>query len=102
MNKIVVDMVQMGEKYVVSNTENNMNALLNADYTKPTLIKLEYNVNGNAGIVGIISTKIQGFYTKDSANNDLDDSDSDESELDKCDFSEGMSAEFFRRNGGFW
>lgn len=74
MKEITIDTITNEDEYTVPKTEKNMLALMNADYTKPTLIVLE---DTEDDIVCVISTEVQGFYTDGDDDND-DNEDDDE------------------------
>lgn len=76
MKDITINTITNEDEYNVPKTEKNMRALMNADYTKPTLIVLE---DTDDDILGIISTEVESFYTErddDDGDNENDDENS--------------------------
>lgn len=86
MKDIIINTITNEDEYTVPKTENNMFALMNADYTKPTLIALE---DTGDDIVCILSTEVQGFYTED---NDEEDNDKENNYCENSTFSDSYDS----------
>lgn len=96
MKEITIDTITNNDEYTVPKTEKNMNALLNADYTKPTLIVLDDEDNDT---VCILSTEVQGFYTEgfdDDAEDDYKYDYKDDYDTKSCDTKNGLFSRLVR------